>query len=323
MTALLILTALLVTNLLLSAVFSWLGARRLRAERPWFGRALLATLLFFGASTLVQIAVVWLSGQVASPLPLVQILMAVLLLASFPVLGTAIFRWQLKATIGRGLVIWLVGLVPTIGLSCVTILVVIPHIVEAFVSPSNAMAPAILGDHYSTVCPRCNGELVVSPSNPMSGICITCLKVSERSGPRKRKGSPDRMIVDKLQKVRRWDMIVFRYPEDPSVNYLFRLVGLPGETVMIKEGGVWINGEKAALPSELAGLEYETLDDTDTGNFGTPARPTRLGTDEYFVLGDYSERANDSRLWGPLPAENVLGVVTVRYWPPSRWKVWR
>jgi hypothetical protein len=70
--------------------------------------------------------------------------------------------------------------------------------------------------------------------------------------------------VDKLATPRRWDIVVFRIPEEPSVVYVFRLVGLPGESVSIREGLVWINGQKQAVPPALAGLEYASEPGLDT-----------------------------------------------------------
>ena len=66
----------------------------------------------------------------------------------------------------------------------------------------------------------------------------------------------DRILVCKLIEPRRWDLMVFRFPDDPSLNYVKRLVGLPGEKLEIRDGAVWINDEKIEPPASVAGIQY-------------------------------------------------------------------
>ncbi len=68
--------------------------------------------------------------------------------------------------------------------------------------------------------------------------------------------SGDRLISSKFLYPRRWDLIVYRNPEDPSSQYVQRVVGLPGERVAIEDGDVWINGTRAAKPADISGLVY-------------------------------------------------------------------
>ncbi|MFZ5832691.1 MAG: signal peptidase I, partial [Planctomycetota bacterium] len=128
---------------------------------------------------------------------------------------------------------------------------------------------------------------------------------------------PARFSVDKVRGSKRWDLVVFRYPVDPTTYYVKRVVGMPGERVEIREGGIWINGKWAALPRELAGLEYT---DGSQGGYRPPEFVTswQLTDNEYIVLGDFSAKSSDSRLWGPVPTENMVGVVQCIYWPPAR-----
>ena len=103
-----------------------------------------------------------------------------------------------------------------------------------------------------------------------------------------------------------------------------RLVGLPGEKVFIKDGAVWANDVRLSPPESIAGLQYSTeLESGASALMGSPDQPWILKEDEYCVLGDFSERSSDSRFWGPVPRSNIEGVVTIRYWPISRWPVWR
>jgi signal peptidase I len=145
----------------------------------------------------------------------------------------------------------------------------------------------------------------------------------------------DRFIVSKLIKPQRWDIIAFRYPVDPSVNEVKRLVGLPGETVEIDDGAVWIDGKRLTPPAPFERLHY--VDEIDGGRWGpklwgTRLRPAKLGDDECFVLGDFSERSGDSRLWEvwspdhpsyAVPESYIKGVVTHIYAPCDRLRAFR
>jgi signal peptidase I len=107
------------------------------------------------------------------------------------------------------------------------------------------------------------------------------------------------------------------------VRFVQRLVGLPGEEVVIKDGGIWINGARQEPPAEIAKLVFTAGPEGVGNGWGSPERPLRLGNDEHFVLGDFSLRSADSRIWGALPGKNIEGVVSIIYWPPSRWRLIR
>ncbi len=108
----------------------------------------------------------------------------------------------------------------------------------------------------------------------------------------------------------RGDVIVFKFPLDPSQFYIKRVIGLPGETVAIKDGQVLINGEyldeSVYLPE---------------GTFTPGEMEITLEAGEYFVLGDNRNASSDSRQWGVLPEENIIGQVWLRAWPVNTAKV--
>ena len=143
----------------------------------------------------------------------------------------------------------------------------------------------------------------------------------------------DRLLACKLLTPKRWDLIVFRYPQDPSVNYVKRLVGLPGEKLAIHDGAVWINGEKMEPPDSIRGIRYSpTIESHGQVYSGPGSVPVELGPDEYFVLGDFVDASSDSRFWEQgapghppyaVPASHIVGVVINIYWPPSRWTSFR
>ncbi len=105
--------------------------------------------------------------------------------------------------------------------------------------------------------------------------------------------------------INRGDVIIFRYPHDPSKNYVKRVIGLPGDSVQIRGGELFINGEPLPEP-------YRQL--TAHGDYG----PERVKPGNLFVLGDNRDQSNDSRYWGELPLANVEAKALLRYWPLNR-----
>jgi len=124
----------------------------------------------------------------------------------------------------------------------------------------------------------------------------------------------DYLIVDELvydvAAPARGDVIVFRYPDEPSVFYIKRIIGLPGETVSITQGIVTVT---RADGSSLALAEpYVVNDDT------TYTKNVTLGSGEYFVMGDNRPNSSDSRVWGSLPRKDIIGRVDFRLLPFSK-----
>jgi len=110
----------------------------------------------------------------------------------------------------------------------------------------------------------------------------------------------------------RGDVVVFIYPEDKKKDFIKRLVGLPGETVEIKGGSIYING-KPALEPIFKQIYYNNL-----GDFGARGQKITVPLNSYFVLGDNSASSKDSRFWGFVPKDNLLGKALIIYWPPNR-----
>lgn len=121
----------------------------------------------------------------------------------------------------------------------------------------------------------------------------------------------DQLIVEKVSyyftEPQRYDIIVFPYPEDPKKHYIKRIIGLPGETVQIINGYVYINGE---LLDEHYGNEV-------MNNAGVASEPVVLGDDEYFVLGDNRNNSEDSRYAavGNIKRSDISGRAWLRIWP--------
>lgn len=122
----------------------------------------------------------------------------------------------------------------------------------------------------------------------------------------------DNLIVDKISyrfhDPSRYDIIVFPYKYEENTYYIKRIIGLPGETVQVVDGYVYINGE--LLESDIYGAEVMEAS-------GIAAEPITLGADEYFVLGDNRNHSSDSRdpSVGVLNREDLMGRAWVRIYP--------
>ena len=122
------------------------------------------------------------------------------------------------------------------------------------------------------------------------------------------------LIVDQvsyyLHDPSRGDVIIFRYPKDPSKYFIKRVIGLPGDTVIVEEGRVMIKNE--------ANLEGFYLDEPYVLSMQTPQRVEQaLGDREYFVMGDNRNESSDSRTWGVLQKERIVGRAFLRLFPPT------
>jgi len=260
-------------------------------------------------------------------------------------------RWRYGNRFTRALlvvVLWIVGYWVAQGFAMVWR----GHWIEAFVAAANAMMPAIVGETVEGVCPTCKRPTRVSahehqlrmkdrndfPPDEVVGICAHCFAplspAAYPEGPLVLR-TRDRFIVNKRLAPRRWDIIAFRVPFEPTNRFMMRVVGLPGETVELRDGEVTIDGRVLEKPPFLRGLRY--VNSSTLGppklrgplGWGDTGKPAKLGPDEYFVLGDFSQRSKDSRLFDAgapghpsyaVPADHIIGIVTQIYWPPDRWR---
>jgi len=123
----------------------------------------------------------------------------------------------------------------------------------------------------------------------------------------------DYLIIDEFlyyfRAPARGDVIVFRYPGNPSIFYIKRIIGLPGETVSITRGVVTIT--TVALDTLALAEPYIVNEDA------TYTKNVSLNPGEYFVMGDNRPNSSDSRVWGPLPKKDIIGRVDLRLLPVS------
>ncbi len=127
----------------------------------------------------------------------------------------------------------------------------------------------------------------------------------------------DLTLVPVQREFHRGDPIVFRFPNDPKVFFIKRVVGLPGEKITIHNGVVTIYND--VHPDGFV-LEEEYLPQNyDDANGDVEYT---VGNDEYFVMGDNRNNSYDSRAWGPLDKDLVMGKVLIRIWPFSKFKIY-
>lgn len=188
----------------------------------------------------------------------------------------------------------------TWGPPLLLVLVVRSALAEPFRIPSGSMVPTLeIGDH-----------IVVSKF--AYGLRVPFTQV----------------VVADMDEPARGDIIVFRYPPDPSQDYIKRIVGLPGDVVEVRNGTVLVNGVPAERErrgdfpfmdedcriepqdmhlENLFGVEHWTLSSADRAGAWSNVLPTPVPAGEYFVMGDNRDNSADSRVWGTVPRENIKG----------------
>ena len=170
----------------------------------------------------------------------------------------------------------LAGVIEWLAVALVFAFVFRGFIVEAFKIPTGSMAPTLRGDHYEVVCLQCGYEYDVGhmqgnrQEQAMGSECPSCgnqqkLFADVTGG--------DRILVYKglynFKDPRRWDVFVFKNPTEPHINYIKRTIGLPGETLELIDGDVFIDGKIARKPPKVQKELWMPVYDADF----VPARP--------------------------------------------------
>jgi len=136
-------------------------------------------------------------------------------------------------------------------------------------------------------------------------------------------------------KVKRGDVVVFKWPRDPSLDFIKRVVGLPGDTIAVRDGNLYVNGEPCRLEKaeifsgELDDKKYsicppnyyiETLDGKrhlvsySSCQISRDFGPIKIPEGHYFMMGDNRDNSNDSRFWGFVPFKYIKGKAFIIYW---------
>jgi signal peptidase I len=111
-------------------------------------------------------------------------------------------------------------------------------------------------------------------------------------------------FIYRFEDIHRGDVVVFWYPLDPAKSYIKRVIGLPGETVQVVNGEVFVNSRRLFEP-------YVPPEFRDRQTLG----PVRVPAGEFFVLGDHRTSSNDSRVWGTVERRLIYGKAVFVYWP--------
>ena len=123
-------------------------------------------------------------------------------------------------------------------------------------------------------------------------------------------------IVYPFHMPRRGEVVVFEYPRDQSKDYIKRVIGLPGETVYIHDGLVYINDKLLDEPY-LEGAQTACRPESDACSSG----PVTVPAGAVFVMGDNRGNSSDSREWDALPLDRIIGKAWLSYWPRDDWGV--
>jgi signal peptidase I len=125
------------------------------------------------------------------------------------------------------------------------------------------------------------------------------------------------LLVKPFKELARGEVIIFRYPKNPNQYFIKRIVGLPGEKIEIRNGEVYIYSSGKKDGFKLDEKSYLSSSVKTNGEM-----TAQLSDSEYFVLGDNRSYSSDSRSWGPLPKDNVIGKVLIRAWPFNRAEIY-
>lgn len=122
-------------------------------------------------------------------------------------------------------------------------------------------------------------------------------------------------VMEPSKELARGDVAVFRYPKNPSQYFIKRVVGLPGERIVVDRGVVTIYNTVHPEGVLLDESYLDAVPEDDT------AVDLVIPTDAYFVMGDNRDGSYDSRSWGPLGKEHVIGRAAVRLWPVAKFAI--
>ena len=176
----------------------------------------------------------------------------------------------------------------SILIALVLALLIRTFIVQAFKIPSGSMIPTFeIGDRIFV------NKFIYGSRLPFTDIRLPVLRQPQRG-----------------------DIIVFISPEMPKKDFIKRLIAVEGETVEIKNGNICINGKEIEGPVSVRSNYYY-----NRGDYGKEGAAVTVPKDCYFALGDNSANSRDSRYWGFVPKQNIIGKAMCIYWPLQRMRI--
>lgn len=125
----------------------------------------------------------------------------------------------------------------------------------------------------------------------------------------------DFILTDKISyrlgKPKRWDVIVLKYPKSETQEFIKRIIGLPGDTILLQDGSLYINGKRLEEVYLAPGII------THGADFINEGEGIQVKENQFFVFGDNRTNSSDSRNWGPITKQEIVGKTFLRYWPPK------
>jgi signal peptidase I len=122
-------------------------------------------------------------------------------------------------------------------------------------------------------------------------------------------------VMYKFRNPIRGDIVIFKSPTNKEVDYIKRIIGLPGDTVLLKSNSLYVNGQKVNEPYLAPGVTIFG------GSYLAEGQTITVPPGQYFVCGDNRPHSSDSREFGPIAKEDFIGVVILRYWPFSQFGI--
>jgi signal peptidase I len=323
MNSIAIIVAFLFIAIALQASIVWLAARCCRLERRGWWRAMWIVVLRLVMSFALVVFLSFLDDEACG-----YILRLVLEFVIDALLTIYLFKRLFGGTTGKAIGAWAIQFVFS-AVAGIGLITAIHTLVHAYTASSSSMSPNLRGYHVIEVLSNGN-HLIVAANDPRDvhplqpgtmsgGIVAETFEYKETPRPAVHTNTADRFICNKTKFPERWEIAVYKSPEDQSTLYVKRLVGLPGEQIEIRNGAVSVNGERLSPPERLGPIRY-SLENARFDENGEGFAIT-LGADEYFVLGDNANKSADSRILGPLKRDAIVGVADLIYWPPSRWRL--
>ena len=171
----------------------------------------------------------------------------------------------------------------SIVIAVVLALVIRTFVVQAFKIPSGSMEDTLaIGDHILV------NKFIYGTRIPFT----------------------DKRVL-RIRDPRRGDVIVFEYPEDPSKDFIKRVIGTPGDVVQVKDKKVYVNGKPYENPHEIH-KENDIIPEVQNPRDNT--KPISVPANSYFVMGDNRDRSYDSRFWGVVKNDKIKGLAFIKYW---------
>jgi signal peptidase I len=321
MNTLTLLTLLLIAGFVFQTTVLWFAAHACQLDRTTWWRA--AQLVVVKGVVATGLLVVMLAADVEREWKAIAGLILVDALVTF---------WLISKVFGgtrrKQARVWLLNLVAG-SVSGVVFCFIFAKCFDGFAWGNSSMTPNIRGYHVVELLQDGNhlvhaanfpGDVRgIAPGEPSGAIVAETYEYREVPRPAVHTHTGDRVLCNKTKFPVRWDAAVVNFKNEPTFNSVKRLVGLPGERIVIRDGSVWVNGERLVPPPRLGPIRYESFGDWSFE--ASDAYELTLGPDEYFVLGDNTNRSPDSRIRGPVKGNQIVGVADLIYWPPARWRV--